>query len=436
MLQICLYRRHTFSTYDITAAFLNPLLPPDRDIITFFTPEVTKAFIQVYPEYTSAVDPNGKIYFSLLKAMYGLTDAGLHFFNFMVTHLLQAGYVQSVADPCVFYLGERSMIGLYVDDFIIMEDEKESPSRGFLKALEAETGPLKRKTGNKIVFLGLEIISTGSSFLINQFAQIEKLNEEFHPGHAKTPYLTPPDENKFPPVTTISKDPPIPFVAPKGESTRFKSKLMKYAYLSITRPEIRHAISLLAQVTQPTELDFIQLDQIASYINSTKDLSFTITSSPSILLDACIDASWGQNNDGTSHSGICLKIGNNVIHSASKKQLQVAKSSCEAELIALDVGCEDVVWTRGLLKELGYQQTTPTTVFQDNSSAMMLAIKGILTPRTKYYKIRYFWLKDLIHNSEVQLVKMDTEDMIADGFTKVLPLGKFITWRNKIINNQ
>jgi hypothetical protein len=58
------------------------------------------------------------------------------------------------------------------------------------------------------------------------------------------------------------------------------------------------------------------------------------------------------------------------VHWTSKKQGCVALFTAEAEYIAA-LGCaQDVIWLRGVLCDLNYQQREPTVIFEDNTAAI------------------------------------------------------------------
>ena len=50
---------------------------------------------------------------------------------------------------------------------------------------------------------------------------------------------------------------------------------------------------------------------------------------------AHIDASFGCHENGKSHTGICISLGNGPVFVRSVKQKIVTKSSTESELVAL-----------------------------------------------------------------------------------------------------
>jgi len=54
--------------------------------------------------------------------------------------------------------------------------------------------------------------------------------------------------------------------------------------------------------------------------------------------------------------------------------------------------------------------------------------------RTKHMNIRHFWLKEQVEGGAIEIVYCQTDQMIADGFTKPLQGEAFIKFRNEILN--
>lgn len=61
----------------------------------------------------------------------------------------------------------------------------------------------------------------------------------------------------------------------------------------------------------------------------------------------------------------------------------------------------------------------------DSQSAIHLAKNQVHHGRTKHIDVRYHFIREIIENGVVNLVKIGTKDNPADMFTKVVPLAKF-----------
>ena len=75
------------------------------------------------PEGYERKGPNGeKLVCKLKKSLYGLKQSGRNWNNMLDNHFTQEGFVQSLADPCVYVKGTetgRVIAIVWVDDIII-----------------------------------------------------------------------------------------------------------------------------------------------------------------------------------------------------------------------------------------------------------------------------------------------------------------------------
>jgi len=83
------------------------------------------------------------------------------------------------------------------------------------------------------------------------------------------------------------------------------------------------------------------------------------------------------------------------------------------------------LWTRSFLKEQGYE--SETTIYQDNTSAMLLEKNGkeSSSKRTRHINIRYFFIKEYIDKGYLTVEYCSTDDMIGDYSSKPLQGRKF-----------
>ena len=57
-----------------------------------------------------------------------------------------------------------------------------------------------------------------------------------------------------------------------------------------------------------------------------------------------------------------------------------------------------------------------------------------MTPRSKHIGVKYFWLRSQVGpGTGISIVKCDTKDMLADIFTKGLPLDQFSVLRESLM---
>mmetsp|Transcript_10028 Transcript_10028/g.14496 ORF Transcript_10028/g.14496 Transcript_10028/m.14496 type:complete len:166 (-) Transcript_10028:199-696(-) len=156
------------------------------------------------------------------------------------------------------------------------------------------------------------------------------------------------------------------------------------------------------------------------------------------------DASHGEHADGKSHSGGVTGFESDTscyFVCISGKQLVVAKSVGEAELIAKNKVGDNVVWSCELLDELGYpQECVPMYVVSTCAMKMLKQGTGSFR-RAKHIKVRFFWMKELINEGKINLIHVPTEELVADILTKPMFGGKFqyllfklIGWNHIMVN--
>ena len=133
------------------------------------------------------------------------------------------------------------------------------------------------------------------------------------------------------------------------------------------------------------------------------------------------DADWaGDVDTRRSTSGYVFQIGSSTISWSSKKQATVAKSSTEAEYVALSSATQEAVWLRSLMGDLGRQLDAPTIIYGDNQGAIELAKNAKYHNRTKHIDICHHFVCERVISNEIQVIYCPTGDMIADIMTKGL----------------
>ena len=113
----------------------------------------------------------------------------------------------------------------------------------------------------------------------------------------------------------------------------------------------------------------------------------------------------------------------------SRMQKTVARSSTEAEYMALSEACSEIAWLTSLQSEIGYKSTAPTPLVADNQGGIFLAVNPAHDRRLKHVDIRYHFIREYVEAKRVNIVYVSTNDMIADILTKPLGPTKFEHFR-------
>ncbi|GJS56571.1 zinc finger, CCHC-type containing protein [Tanacetum coccineum] len=125
-------------------------------------------------------------------------------------------------------------------------------------------------------------------------------------------------------------------------------------------------------------------------------------------------------------TGYVFVLNGGAIDWKSSKQSTTAMSAIEAEYIAaLEAGME-AVWIRKFISGLGIVPiiNEPIKMFYDNSAALHFANELGVQKGARHYHRRYHYVRECIELGEIKLLKVHTDDNLADPFTKALSKGK------------
>jgi len=189
-------------------------------------------------------------------------------------------------------------------------------------------------------------------------------------------------------------------------------------------------------------------ERVLRYLSGTRDIGLVFGSyggdtagdsrgRVELSVDVCAyaDADWANDkSDRKSVTGWVAKLLGDTISWSSKKQPTVALSTCEAELYATGAGIKEVLWLRGLIKELGLRTTVGSTVYGDNQSAISVSKNGIKGERTKHVDIKYHFITETVERGDVVLKWIPTTEQQADIFTKALHAPVFEHLRKQLMS--
>jgi len=108
----------------------------------------------------------------------------------------------------------------------------------------------------------------------------------------------------------------------------------------------------------------------------------------------------------------------------------VTKSSTAAEYVALSELVSEVIVIKNLLLDFNVNIIKSISIYEDNSGAISIAKFGNLTKNSKYIEVHFHFVNESYEKGIIKLVKIDSEDNLADILTKALGRVKFEKFRS------
>ena len=100
----------------------------------------------------------------------------------------------------------------------------------------------------------------------------------------------------------------------------------------------------------------------------------------------------------------------------SKKQRAIAKSTTEAEYMALSMAAAEAIWLKGLELELMPIAPDLFKIYRDNKGAVDPGFR----PKTKHIGIQHHFIRESVASGDIQVERLPSVEMIADILTKSL----------------
>jgi hypothetical protein len=118
------------------------------------------------------------------------------------------------------------------------------------------------------------------------------------------------------------------------------------------------------------------------------------------------------------------------VHWTSKKQGCVALSTAKAEYVAASSCAQDMIWLRGVLGDLNYQQREPTVIFEDNTASIKWSSGS--SRCAKHIDLKECFVHEVVSMKQAILKYLPTAEQVADFLTKPLETSIFSFLRDKL----
>ncbi|KAD3640121.1 hypothetical protein E3N88_29344 [Mikania micrantha] len=350
------------------------------------------------------------------KAQYGLHQAPRKWYETLSSFLLANNFKRGTIDKTLFFKKSNQhimLVQIYVDD-IIFGSTNESLCKDF-------ESPMKSKfemssMGERTFFLGFQVKQTSTGIFISQSKYVKDILERFKLSDCKA-LGTPMSK-----ITSLSPD----LEGEDVDQYQYRDMIGSLVYLTASRPDIMFATCVCARFqANPKVSHLLAVKRIFRYLKGAPSLGLWYPRNEDFQFMAYTDSDYrGCNISKKSTSGGCQFLGSRIVSWQCKKQSYVSTSTAEAEYIAASSCCAQVIWIQNQMKDYGIDLfNTPIQI--DNSSAISITNNPVKHSKTKHIDIRYHFIRDCAEKKLIHLVKFDSENNLADLFTKAFDEGRF-----------
>jgi hypothetical protein len=378
----------------------------------------------------------------LEKSIYGIPDAGQSFSMYMTgLHLKHCGLVQAEMDPCVYYKIVEDRNGVVMGYLIVItwvddcryfgtdhlvaeyENNVQENCKCVLEGESKEFVSIEIKHDIK----GRTLELTQSDYWVKAIARFAAFLPEGGPANRKVPLSAADEKLLTEPTDAEMKE---------AEHLPYASLLGVCQYpSSFTRLETRYAMSVLSRHrTKWGIIHFKILLKALEYGYSTRHMGLKYSCSKRKenwnKLVGFADANFAlPRSQGCRH----VMMNMAAISYTSKKHTTTDESTTASEITEAYLLACDGEGFRTLNEEIGLKQTEPTVLWQDNQSAIRIAMnRGSLAKKTRALGIRVLSIRNKIEDMKVVPHYLPTEKMIADIGTKALDPKQFCLLRDKL----
>ncbi|GJU82971.1 retrotransposon protein, putative, ty1-copia subclass [Tanacetum coccineum] len=255
--------------------------------------------------------------------------------------------------------------------------------------------------GEAANILGIKIYRDRSKRLIGlcQSAYIEKILKRYFMENSKRGTIPMQEKLKL----SKSQGASTPAEKQRMQNISYASAVGSIMYaVRCTRPDVAFAQNMTSRFQQnPGELHWTTVKNILKYLRNTKDM---------------------------------FLVYGGVVDWKSTKQSIFATSSTDAEYIAAFDASKEAVWIRKFIYGLGVVPTIeePISMYCDNTGAIAIAKDHGITKGARHFRAKVHYLRETIEMGDVRIEKVDTDDNLADPFTKALAFPKHSELTKKI----
>ncbi|GKC83407.1 retrotransposon protein, putative, ty1-copia subclass [Tanacetum coccineum] len=283
--------------------------------------------------------------------------------------------------------------------------------------------------GEAAYILGIKIYQDRSKWLIGlcQSAYIEKILKRYFMENSKRGTIPTQEKLKL----SKSQGASTPAEKQRMQNVLYASAVGSIMYaVRCTRPDVAFAQNITSRFQQnPGELHRTTVKNILKYLHNTKDMFLVYGGDMKreLRVSCYTDAGYLTDADDLkSQTGYVFVLNGGVVDWKITKKSIFETSSTDVEYIAAFDASKEAVWIQKFISRLGVVPTIeePINMYCDNTGAITIAKDHGVTKGARHFHAKVGYLRETIEMGDVRIVKVDTDDNLANPFTKALAFPK------------
>jgi hypothetical protein len=199
-------------------------------------------------------------------------------------------------------------------------------------------------------------------------------------------------------------------------------------------------VALCKRNAAPTVSDIEKQLWVLRYLCGCPDIGITFSADPldhpnGVEISSTSDSAHNTDSTtGASQSAYTLTCGRPgantspfLAHSASDSTGgSLPLSPTEAEYTTLSMTAKQIAHYRQFAEDLGFPQTRPSIMLEDNNSAIKLANSPQIPAKSRHINLKFHHIRREIQRNQIEVRHQGTNDIVSDTMTKVTSPSRFL----------
>ncbi|XP_062118705.1 secreted RxLR effector protein 161-like [Humulus lupulus] len=218
------------------------------------------------------------------------------------------------------------------------------------------------------------------------------------------------------------------------DGAMYRQMVGSLIYLTLTRSDISYAIGVTSRYMQhPKKPHLEAVRRMLGYVKDSINNGLLYKKGDEVKIVGYCDVDYaGDHDTRRSTTGYVFKLGSGVVSWYSKRQPTVSLSTIEAKYRAAAMAAKESTWLMQLMKDLHQSTDNAMSLYFDNHYVIRLAENLVFHARTKHVEVHYHFLREKVLQEEIEMRQINTDDQVADIFTKGLSTIKFAKFRTQL----